>query len=281
LNKNILLAFLLLGSTGCATLIKTAGVVSGKQELVAAGETMERAERDFTEEEKYYTGRTVAAQLLTEAPPSSRTALEQYLGRVGQTVAAASGKPDMVRGWHFILLKSAVPEAFSCPGGFVLVSEGLVNACRTEDELAAVLAHECAHVALDHPMAAISSANRKSSLLQLARFGIDEAAKKDEKMEKLKGSFENVVSEVAKAVSHGYDRRTEYEADQAAVGILSEAGYAPLSLATLLRRLPDGGAVHGSPRQRAAAVETLAAGYSGIQTEAERTRRFKAALQGL
>ena len=41
-------------------------------------------------------------------------------------------------------------NAFALPGGFVYVNRGLVEAVRSEGELAGVLAHEIAHVAMRH-----------------------------------------------------------------------------------------------------------------------------------
>src|SRR5581483_1660979 len=108
---------------------------------------------------KYYTGRTVAADLLTSEKASDDTDLEKYVGRVGQTLAMGSGLGDLPQGWHFILIEDAEPNAFACPGGLIFVSKGLVKLCSSEDELAGALAHEISHIVLDHPIQAISAAN--------------------------------------------------------------------------------------------------------------------------
>lgn len=156
------------------------------------------------------------------------------------------------------------------------MSKGLVKLCSNEDELAGVMAHEIAHIALNHPMAAISAANTKAAFGALASYGISQAVKGSD-LENLTGAFDGVVKEVGKAVSHGYDRGKEAEADKAAVGMLAEAGYNPRGLKAVLEKLKAGGHSHGDPKKRAEAVEaeTLTV-EPAPKTLAARTDRFKA-----
>ncbi len=266
--------------SGCAAVgqgLKIAGDLSGQKGLSNAGQSMSRAAetKEFNEEEKYYTGRTVAADLLQTEKASDDRALEAYVGNVGQSVAMASGMGTLPQGWHFILLEGAEPNAFACPGGFVFISKGLVKLCQNEDELAGALAHEVAHIALDHPMKAISAANQKAALMSLASWGAEQALKGKD-LGQLTQTFDSVVKEVGKAVSHGYDRGKEGEADKAAVGILVELGYDPRGLKRVLERITAGDHSHGDPKARAAAVEAEA--YSMEPTPkllAARTDRFK------
>lgn len=269
-----------LAAAGCSAIgavTKVAGQVTGHRELVEAGESMERSDRDFNEEEKYWVGRTVAATLLASRHPSDRRAVELYLGRVGQTVALASGKPVLPKGWHFILLSGKTPEAFSCPGGTVMVGEGALALARTEDELAAILAHEAAHVALDHPMGAISSANRKAAMVKLLQFGASQAAAHNN-LSELTDVFDNVISEVGNAVAKGYDRSTEAATDKAAVAILAELGYDPKALGAVLARIPKGSAAHGDPKVRAKEALAEAAKFPAPPPPEIRKARFEAAI---
>ncbi|GAX84856.1 hypothetical protein CEUSTIGMA_g12277.t1 [Chlamydomonas eustigma] len=67
--------------------------------------------------------------------------------------------------WDFAVIQSPVPNAFVVPGGKVVVYTGLLNLLGTEDELAAVLAHETAHVLARHHAERMSTMN----LISLAR----------------------------------------------------------------------------------------------------------------
>lgn len=278
----LLASLLVVAVAGCATMgkvTKFAGEVTGQEKLVSAGDSMQRSAREFTEEEKYFVGRTVAAQLLATRKPSNDRGLERYLGQVGQTVAMASGKPQLWKGWHFILLDGDAPEAFTCPGGTVMVSRALVELCRTEDELAAVLAHEAIHAALDHPMTAISAANRKSALVSLAQFGASTAAAGTD-LSSLTDVFDSVISEVGAVVGKGYDRTKEAEADRFAVALLAELGYDPRALAAVLERVDVKSAAHGSPKKRAEEVRALVAKMANVpETDDVRKARFLKAVK--
>ena len=64
---------------------------------------------------------------------------EQY-GVVGQTLAAVSDRPETFKGYHFAIMDTDEINAFSAPGGLVMISKGMIRCCRNEDALAAVLA---------------------------------------------------------------------------------------------------------------------------------------------
>ena len=269
---------------GCAAMgagLEIAGSLSGQSSLANAGKSVARAGEveSFSPEEKYYTGRTVAAQLLQSEKPSSDLRLEAYVNRVGNCVALGSGLGEMPHGWHFILLDDADPGAYSCPGGLIFVSKGLVALCQSEDELAGVLAHEISHIALDHPMSAISAANKKAALVSLAQFGVSQATQGKD-IQGLAQTFDGVVKEIGQAVSHGYDRDKEAEADKNAVGMLAELGYDPRGLKRVLERLSKGDKSHGDPQERAKAVEQAAYELEPVPgLLAARTERFQEATK--
>jgi predicted Zn-dependent protease len=271
-------------SFGCATagqLMELAGNASGQKNLAAAGKSFKRVAEveDFSDEQKQYTGRGVAASLLDSYSLSEDTDLEAYVNKVGQTAVQASGKAGLPGGWHFILIKDADPDAFAAPGGLILVSEGLVKLCESEDELAGVLAHEIGHVALDHPMQAINASNRKNALLSLASAAYDKATESSGGAKAMSGQFNNVLQDVGKAVSQGYDRDKEKEADAESVRICVDLGYDPRGLKRVLLRLKKGDHSHGDPAERAKLVEEIAYGMEPVPHEdAARTERFKKAL---
>ena len=279
-----LLLLAALALSGCATtgaLMEAYGNVSGQKDLANAGKNFKRSAEvtEFSEDEKYYTGRTVAANLLAGEDASENDDLEAYVGKVGQTVALASGKATLPHGWHFMLLKGDEPNAFACPGGLIFVSEGLVKLCESEDELAGVLAHEISHVAIDHPMQAISASNRTAAFASLASFAYSKATEGKEGAHEMTGQFNNVVKDVAKGVTHGYDKGKEKEADANAVKILVETGYDPRGLKRVLGRLKKSDSSHGDPQVRAQDVEALAYESEPVPKMLEsRTARFKKAL---
>lgn len=241
------------------TIAKIGGAATGYSDLVDMGESMEKADRKFSEEEKYYIGRTVAATLLSEDGWLDRAALTRYLNQVGGTLALASERPEMFRGYHFAVLDApAKVNAFACPGGFLFISSGLLRLCRTEDELAAVLAHEIAHIIAEHPMEAIQASHQRAAVASLLKFGAKKVGEQNEDVAQLSGLFDNVVKDVVKAVAQGYSRDKERQADLMAVDILGKAGYPPQALAAVLGRMDAKSCYHGDPKVRAADVTAAA-----------------------
>lgn len=272
------LASLSLLAGGCATLgqaVKVGGQLSGYHELEDMGGSMEKASRDFTEEEKYYIGRTVAATLLADAPWKSAARLTTYVNGVGSTLALASSRPEMYRGYHFAVLTGKDGNAFACPGGFIFVSAGLLDICRSEDELAAAMAHEIAHMVLEHPVQAIQASHQREAAASLVKFGLRKAGESQGELQQLTGVFDNVVKDVVKAVAQGYSRDKEQEADLLALDILIQAGYHPQALADLLGRMAGHSGYHGDPKDRARKVSEALASRNTPALWSEREKRFK------
>jgi predicted Zn-dependent protease len=266
------------GLAGCATLgkaVSLGGQLTGYRELEDAGESLEKTDREFTEEEKYYIGRTVGATLLADAPWKKDAALTLYLNQVGYTLALASSRPEMYHGYHFAVLEDQNANAYACPGGFLFVSTGLLGLCQSEDELAGVIAHEIAHIILEHPMEAIQASHQRAAVASLAKFGLRKAGESQSELQQLSGIFDNVVKDVVKAVAQGYSRDKEQGADVLAVEILKQAGYAPAALAQVLGRMTGHSGYHGDPKQRAQKVMETASPQTLVAAAAEREKRFK------
>ena len=137
----ILVAFVVGGCGGTSAIMPAAAVASK-----GASKATEAA-RPITDSEEYYVGRAVAAQILSRYKLDQNPNLTQYVNEVGQTVARKSSRPNPFKGYHFAVLDTTEINAFACPGGIIFVTRGLIQTCKNEDQLAAVLAHEVGHVA--------------------------------------------------------------------------------------------------------------------------------------
>jgi len=74
--------------------------------------------------------------------------LVDYVNEVGNRVAEGSQRPNL--DYTFRILDDPVVNAFSYPGGFVYITSGALRALEDEAQLASLLGHEVAHVALYH-----------------------------------------------------------------------------------------------------------------------------------
>lgn len=90
-------------------------------------------------------GHEIAATVAGRYHVLQEPALTRYVALVGQTVAEQSVRKGEVE-FSFGVLDTDEVNAFSSPGGYVLVTRGALALMQSESELAGVLAHEVAHV---------------------------------------------------------------------------------------------------------------------------------------
>jgi predicted Zn-dependent protease len=247
---------------------------------------LEKSWQDLTPKQEYYIGRAVAAQVFQSYTPLDQSAANTYLNLLGQTLAIFSERPETFGGYHFVLLDSDEINAFAAPGGLIMVSRGMVSCCQTEDELAAVLAHEICHVELEHGLRAIKQGRLTEALTIVAAESAKQLGSED--LAAVTREFEGSVGDVVKTLTtSGYSRTQERDADAAAVRLLRRAGYPEAAMLTMLNRMDQrlahaGGLgfakTHPSARSRAATlVATVVA--SSQPTDPVRQARFSTAMQ--
>ena len=251
------------------------------------GTAVTKTFQDITPEQEYYIGRTVAATVLTSYKARADQNLNAYLNEVGQALAQFSTKPETFGGYHFLTLDSDDINAFAAPGGLILATRGLLNCCQTEDELAAVLAHEIGHVEKLHGLRAIRTGRLNSALTILAV----EAGKNlaGEQLAEVTKAFDESINDIAGTLMNsGYSRKLEYEADAAAIEILKKAGYQSGALLAMLENMEkswdptrhDFAATHPPPTDRIAQLKKL--GVVSTKASANsRQQRFLAATKAL
>ena len=243
---------------------------------------------DFTPEQEYYIGRAVAAVVLSRYPAYTDARINRYVNALGQTLAAASDKPEIFGGYHFLVLDSDDINAFATPGGHIFVTRGLIRCCPSEDALAAILAHEIGHVQLRHGMESIEKARITEALTVVAAEGAKTLG--SDQVTKLTESFSGVISDIVNAlINNGYSRAFEYEADQACVKLVRLVGYNPEGLIDMLKvmknRLKQGGPdfakTHPSPDDRISEIQSQGDEFTPVSEPDARRQRFQSALAGI
>ena len=145
-----------------------------------------------------------------------------YVNELGGRLTARSEYGDQT--WTFTVLESAFPNAFALPGGYIYLTRGLLTLVRSESELAAVLAHEIAHVAARHSLAGqarVTAAN--AGRLDPALPGEDRA----------RGGVSPETG--MRRVLALYSQQDEFEADELAIEYLRRAGFDPRAVPQVLR----------------------------------------------
>jgi len=195
-----------------------------------------KAARPMTEQEEYYVGRAVAATILARYRLYSNERLTAYVNSIGQALALASDRPYTFGGYHFAILDTEEANALACPGGMIFITRGMLKKAQNEDQLAAILAHEVAHVNHKDGLASIQKSRWVEALSILG----SEAARKlgGADMAKLVSLFEGSVDDVAKTLLvNGYSREQETEADLGALAFLNRLGYSPYGLPDSLEKM--------------------------------------------
>jgi predicted Zn-dependent protease len=161
----------------------------------------------------------------------------------------------------------------------------MLRCCRSEDAVAAVLAHEIAHVQLRHGLQAIDKSRVTEAVTTLGAEGAKSYG--GQKLADLTKVFEGSISDVTSTlVNNGYSRSFEREADAAAVTILTRVGYDPDGLVAMLtemeKNLKPGGLdfakTHPSPRSRIDDIERQHAGGKALAEVPARQARFRKGL---
>jgi len=159
-----------------------------------------------------------------------------------------------------------VINAFAAPGGFVFITTGMLDFVENEDELAFVLAHEIAHIEMDHGLNAIKQ-NEGAKLFQSATSDMGAGG---------------LFGELLAWGENGFSKDLEQEADLRGGQIAGNLGYDWKAGVKVIERLESiTSRKHGSgyPDDRAAKLREGAGGASvSAEALAKRSERFAAAL---
>jgi len=272
-------------SLGMAT-----GQISEEQaaSINKSAEAVQKSFEDLTPEQEYYIGRAVGAVILDDYPPYDDQKANDYLNKLGQSLALLSDRPELFKGYRFLILDSDEVNAFATPSGLIFVSRGMLRLTRSEPDVAAVLSHEIGHVVEKHGLKAIKTSRINTALTSVALTSVQLASNED--IAKLTNVFEDSINDITSTlVNNGYSRGAERQADEQAVTILKRTGYDPRALIHVLQRMesavkpggPGFGKTHPDPKERIKDVEKLIGNTSGPGPNAVQERRYKNALAGI
>ena len=183
----------------------------------------------MSEEGEIELGRTEHEKLMEGTPVVDDEKLNEYVNAVGQRIAKTSDRPDIE--YHFTILDDQIVNAFALPGGYIYVSRGIMNYINSEEELAAILAHEVGHVTARHTVRQKSGelgrgvGNMVASIFSVLTTGTN-----------VIGDVTNLYSTAAFL---GYGREYELEADQFGAKYLHAAGYDPEAMIKVIGFLKD------------------------------------------
>ncbi len=101
----------------------------------------------YSVEKEMALGKQLAEEVTRQAKVVDDPIISEYVNRLGQNLARNS---DAKVPFSFKVIEDDNLNAFALPGGYIFVHTGLIKIADEEDELAAAMAHEIAHVAARH-----------------------------------------------------------------------------------------------------------------------------------
>jgi len=159
-------------------------------------------------------GQQGAEQVRQQIGLYQNQALQDYVSRIGQELAAKSENPNLP--WSFQVVDDPVVNAFALPGGFIFVTRGILGYFNSEAEMAAVLGHEIGHVTGRHSAEQISRAQIAQLGLGVGSIFVPEVAQ-----------FSDVIGASLGLMFLKFGRDDERQADQLGLRYMSSADYDP------------------------------------------------------
>jgi predicted Zn-dependent protease len=133
-------------------------------------------------------------------------ALTAYLNKFGKSIALYCERQEF--DYFFAILDTDTVNAYSLPGGYVLITKGALKALQTPGELAGVIAHELGHINKFHITNNVKIETKMNFFEILARF----IAGPRQVISTMAAQVSDKIEE--KLFIEGFDSDTEFEADE-------------------------------------------------------------------
>lgn len=158
----------------------------------------------------------------------------QYINHLGKTLA----QHGELHAPYFFIVKSNEINAFAGPGGYIGINSELILASANESELAAVMAHEMAHVRQHHLYRMIEHQKQMripmlaSMLAAIALGAINPGMGSGAVMASMSGFAQESINFV---------RSNEKEADRIGIDMLIRSGLNPRGMASFFKKMQENG----------------------------------------
>jgi Zn-dependent protease with chaperone function len=202
-------------------------------------------------------GRQAAAEVEQQLPILNDAQTTNYVSRVGMRLVSAI-PPEFQHPefqYYFKVVNASDINAFALPGGPMYVNRGMIQAARSEGEMAGVMAHELSHVALRHGTAQASKAQKYGLLAGILGIG-------GQIVGGIPGAAAQIAGQGVGVYFLKFSREYETEADILGAQIMARAGYDPRDLANMFQTIERQGggssggflSSHPSPANRYARI---------------------------
>ncbi len=233
------------------------------------------ADATLSKNDEAQLGRAIMRQIRKSGRVVEDPLVNEYVNEIGHRIAAQANN-DGIYDFSFFVIEDPAINAFALPGGFIAVHTGLLEATRSEDELAGVLAHEISHVTQRHIARAIHSGRRQSIMSMAIMLGAILAAVAGADGDAVQGAIA-IAQGTAAQQQINFTRSNEYEADRVGISALANAGFDPQGMASFFEvisrsntplefRTPEFLRTHPVSSARIAEARSRARNYPPVHT---------------
>jgi predicted Zn-dependent protease len=173
-------------------------------------------------------------ELLRTLPLNDDSGVRAYVGCIAEALVDALPQPH--GRWSIAVFDDPTPNAFALPGGKIGVHIGMLRVARTPDQLAAVIAHEIAHVLADHSNERLTQELAVQGGLMLVDLFAEEPGSLQHEV--LRGAL-GIGAEYGLLLP--YSRTHEREADRIGRDLMAQAGFDPRASVALWRNMAAAG----------------------------------------
>jgi len=163
--------------------------------------------------------------------------VNDWLQTMGTRLGSNSDQPRQP--YTFFVMKDRQINAFATLGGYIGVNAGLVLTAEREDEVAAVLSHEIAHVTQQHVLRGVERAQRDQIPILLGMLAAVVAAQASNSTSSGNATMAAISSGMGLMQQRqiNYTRSNESEADRLGIRTLSRSGYDVDAMAGFFERM--------------------------------------------
>ena len=227
--------------TGIADTSPVASLIANSAQSI---DSLNRVMLDVDPELEYIIGRSAVSYIMENYNFYRNNAATVYLNKICAALALNSPKPYLYKGYFVAVLDSDEINAISTPGGHILISRGLIESARSEDALAAVIAHELSHIQLGHSSQCIKDARKENLGKNMAEtisdaVGVAANNSDSESFKEAASLVSSIKDGFVSFITKGYPKEQEYDADENAITLLVNAGYNPYALLDMLDEIKN------------------------------------------
>ncbi len=195
--------------SGCATEYNLA---TGREEVLLYGT-----------EKEISIGDSLAKKIKAKYKFVTDAKINTRLDNILKRLVNVCDRKDLVYSVH--LIDDDIVNAVSLPGGYIYIFKGLADKLNSDDEFAAVIAHELGHITARHGIKRLQSAYGALLVQILAGQAGPDVARG--------------ITLALNSIFSKYSKQEEFEADRLSVKYVKKAGYNPEAIIKVLKMLQE------------------------------------------